>query len=350
MKKVLLLQGTIPEYRVPIFNELAKNVDLTVVYSYGQEPENAAFKYMYIPVRKMRYKIHTKNIYLLARKFDAVICMNDSSYLYFRLLHRLPRKYKIIFWGIGVSAGYNERYDENQTGVSRNCALIKKADAMLYYSSYPVEKYAKLGLPREKLFVANNTVYVESVVPKDKDILLFVGSLYKQKKIEVLLDAYLQAYRSNQNIYDLVIVGDGSERESITNWIRQNGLQEKIHLTGAIFDEKILAGYFARAIACISPDQAGLSVLKSMGYGVPYITHKDAITGGEIFNISHGENGILLNDFEELPAIILETKENPSRYMQLGEKALIHYKNNRTVKQMAQGFLDAIAYVTKNEK
>ena len=166
-----------------------------------------------------------------------------------------------------------------------------------------------------------------------------------KKKIEVLLEAYLQAYKANPEIYDLVVIGDGSERESITNWIEQNGLKEKIQLTGAIFDEKILACYFARAVACISPDQAGLSVLKSMGYGVPYITHKDAITGGEIFNISHNENGILLKDFDELPAAILETKQEPLKYIKFGEKAAAHYRNHRTVQQMVQGFLDAIEYV-----
>ena len=52
MKKVLLIQGIIPHYRVPIFNELAKNVDLTVVYSDGDLPNNVGFKTLHIPVKK----------------------------------------------------------------------------------------------------------------------------------------------------------------------------------------------------------------------------------------------------------------------------------------------------------
>lgn len=347
MRKVLLLQGTIPKYRVPIYNELARNVELTVVYSYGEAPENAVFKPLYVPVKQFHYRVHMKNLYLLAQKYDVVICMDDNSYLYFRWLHRLPRKYKIIFWGIGVSAGYNERFDQNQDDIGRRRKRIENADAMLFYSEYPVEKYSRLGMSREKMFVANNTVYVQPIATQKKDILLFVGSLYKQKKIDILLESYLQAYKINPEIYNLFIVGDGSERETVERWIEQNGLKKKIFLTGAIFEDENLANYFARAIACISPDQAGLSVLKSMGYGVPYITHKDAITGGEIFNISHNENGILLNDFNELPSVILESQQNPAKYILLGEKAKQHYMKHRTVQQMAQGFLDAIGYVTR---
>ncbi len=348
MKKVLLLQGMIPDYRVPIFNELAKRVELTVVYSNGKAPEQAHFECLYIPIKTVHYRIHTKNIYLLAQKYDVVICMDDRSYLYYRFLHCLPRKYKIIYWGIGVSAGYGERFDQDQSGIRKRCAIMKKTDAMLFYSDYPVKKYSKLGIPNEKLFVANNTVYVQPIEPQKKDLILFVGSLYKQKKIDVLLDSYLQAYQKMPQIFDMVIVGDGDERERLEEWIKQNGLEGKIHLTGAIFNEGILAEYFARAIICVSPDQAGLSVLKSMGYGVPYVTHKNAITGGEIFNITHGENGVLLNTFEELPILLQDCVQSPKKYLLLGQKAKEHYEKNRTVAQMVDGFIDAIKFVSKD--
>ncbi len=234
MKKVLIFQSVIPNYRVPIFNELAKKVDLTVVYSGGQAPQDAEFKTMRIPVRKFRFYIHTKNIYRLARKYDVVICMLDSSYLYFRLLNIIPRKFKLIYWGIGVSAGYKVRYDEDELTAIRFSKFIRKADAALFYSEYPISKYTQMGIPKNKLFVANNTVQVLQSKECQKDCILFVGSLYKAKKIFELLNCYYEASALNPKLPKLVIVGDGEEAEAVKEWVESHGFKDQIILTGAV--------------------------------------------------------------------------------------------------------------------
>lgn len=345
MKKVLLIQGIIPNYRVPIFNALAQKVDLTVVYSEGQIPDGVEFKTMRIPVRKFRFRIHTKNIYRLAQKFDVVICMFDLSYLYCRILNLLPRRYKLIYWGIGVSAGYNIRYDQDEQTAIQLSEFIKKADATVFYSPYPVSKYAQMGISEKKLFVANNTVQVLPGEKNEKDCILFVGSLYKAKKIFELLNCYYEASKLNSQLPKLIIIGDGDEAKAVKEWIESHDFENEIIMTGAIYDEKILAEYFSRAIACFSPDQAGLSVLKSFGYGVPFVTHKNAITGGERLNIKTGVNGILLDSLEEMKDIIIDCSKHPETYIKMGKTAKNFYDENRTVEHMISGFLDAIDFV-----
>jgi len=118
-------------------------------------------------------------------------------------------------------------------------------------------------------------------------------------------------------------------------------------MVGPVYSQEELSKYFSKSLGCFSIDQAGLSVLQSMGRGVPFITFKNAITGGEIFNIKHEVNGLLLDGVSEIKSVILDMNENPDRYLQMGIKAREYYVENRTVKHMVQGFIDAIDYVTK---
>src|SRR5690606_5517370 len=152
-----------------------------------------------------------------------------------------------------------------------------------------------------------NTVEVLPINDKQggKDKILFIGSLYRQKKIFELLESYKEAVKQfEKKPIGLHIVGNGSEFDKVKSWISDTNLGEHIILHGAIFDEKKLCELFSSAFACISPGQAGLSVLKSFGYGVPFITHIDAITGGERLNIQNMVNGILFDNYSELSGII----------------------------------------------
>ena len=124
-----------------------------------------------------------------------------------------------------------------------------------------------------------------------------------------------------------------------------NGLQDKIEMKGAIYDVHEKAKVICRAIACVSPFQAGLSVLECLGYGVPFVTCKDAITGGELFNIQNGKNGVLLDDAGELKDVILDMTNNKRKYIIMGENGYSYYWKYRTPEIMAQGLIDAIRFV-----
>lgn len=347
-KRVLIIQSAIPHYRIPIFNKLAETVDLTIVYDKGNVSDVVNFVVKKLEVINFKNKlwIHKKNVLRMVKKFDVVISMLDSSYLTTRLLCKIRGKTNLILWGIGVAASYNIRFDSRPEFAYVYMKMIEQADAALFYSPYPVEKYSKMGMPKNKLFVANNTVQVLQIEQREKDIVLFVGSLYKAKKIFELLECYRNAHSMCDKLPKLVIVGDGDDAVPVKDWVTENGFENDIILTGAIYDEKILSEYFSRAIVCISPDQAGLSVLKSFGYGVPFVTHKDAITGGERLNIENGVNGILFDTFDEITDIIKECAEHPESYVEMGKKAKQYYDENRTVKHMVSGFLEAIEFVS----
>ncbi len=353
MLKVLILYNRLWPYRIPIFNILAEKYDLTVSYSLGADIDQPVnFKTLHLPGKHYsRFYLHKDSLLKVCNEYDVVVGYGDIGWLSLMSVLFRKRRFKIIFWGIGVRASYGHSYGEKTPWDRVRYFLMKKADALLFYSKDPISLYQSEGFKEEKLFVANNTVEVlEIKEKKSRDSLIFIGTLYKQKRIYELLNSYLEAFQLNKKLPVLNIIGHGDEYENINDWIQQHHLTDRIFLRGKIFDEEVLRDYFSQSIACISPGQAGLSVLKSMGYGVPFITKENAITGGEIFNIQHEVSGILYHEDKELTSIILDIAENPGKYIDMGEIAMKYYYDHRKPTDMAQGIIDAVTYVARKNK
>ena len=338
-------------YRIPIFNLLAKEYDLTVSYSLGEVPnQKIDFKVVHLPGKQhSRFFLHDAPLNDFCKNFDVVVGYGDIGWLsLMRLLFIRNRSYKIILWGIGVRASYTSNYGEKNIWDKVRYFLMRKADAVLFYSKDPIDIYLDKKFQAEKLHVADNTVLVNPIEPgNERNILLFIGTLYKQKRIYELLDSYKSAKTVNPDVPELYLIGHGEEFNSIQNWVAENSLENSIFLLGKIFDEITLCHYFSRALACISPGQAGLSVLKSMGYGVPFITKKNAITGGEIFNIENGNTGVLYDHDKDLMKILLDITSDRVKYIEMGNRAKDYYDNFRKPSDMANGIIKAIEYSSK---
>lgn len=351
--KVLILYNELFHYRIPVWNELAKKCELTVAYSEGKgtipEGQTCDFEIIYLPARVLfkRVVIQKSNIRKLVKDYDVIIAYGDIAWLKYSTLPWFSDN-KVIFHTIGVSASYSKGYDEHKGWDRIRTFFYRQASALAFYTDYPIEKYVKLGIPREKLFVAPNTV---AVSPIDnigtKDSILVIGTLYREKGLQLLLDAYAELkYECNLPI--LNIIGKGPDYELIQRWIQDNNMQDKIYLRGAIFDINEKAKYFAKAFACISPKQAGLTVLESMGYGVPFVTTKNAITGGELLNIHNGVDGVVLEEESQLLSTIKDIADKPERFIKMGREAMKYYNQNRTPQHMAEGLWDAICYAIEH--
>ena len=276
-------------------------------------------------------------------------------YLSYVSLPFFKRKYKTLAWTIGIRASYKLNYDLNRKRVFLDKVyyhILNKCDAAIFYMKEALTFWKGTKLNPEKIFEAHNTVVVESIDRSKykKDSILFVGTLYKEKNIYELVDAYMDAYKKDCNIPVLNIVGNGAEYENLQRIVTESKLEGKVNLLGRIMDEKILSELFAKAYICISPNQAGLSVLKSLGYGVPFVTRYNSITGGELLNIKDGYNGILYKEYNELVDIILQTNISPKKFEEMGDNAYSFYKENATPENMANGVIAALDYVLQNDK
>jgi glycosyltransferase involved in cell wall biosynthesis len=354
MVKLLIVYNKVWSYREKIFDLINQQFDLTVAFTDPQFIDKKfSFKTIYIPGKwKGPVYVHDSPLHPLCAQYDAVLAYGEiRSVSIMKLGFISGRKYSLSYWGIGVSASYANRFDENKKWDFIRYFLSRRAESLVFYSDYPVEKYVKAGFKREQLFVAHNTTNVSDKLDLNvkRDSFLFVGTLYKQKGFEILLEAYAALKkRSEVEMPVLNIIGEGPERQFIEQWIAENQMEDQVFLHGAIYDTEILRSFYEKAIACVSPNQAGLSVLTTMGYATTFVTEKNAITGGEIFNIKDMHNGIIY----EGGAAALEEKldwiiHNKQKVIDMGMRAKEHYDQNRTPQQMADALMDAVRYALK---
>lgn len=346
--KVLIIYNKVWSYREKIFELINEEFDLTVGYSDEKFlNKEFPFKTMYLPVKNAGpFEIHKDNLSKIAAKYDVIIGISNIRWISLMLLSlKRRRKYKIGYWGIGVTASYENSFDSKSTWDRLRFFISKKSDFTIFYSSYPLERYLNAGIPKEKLFVAHNTTEVISISEDNtasKKDFLFVGTLYPQKGIGELLKAYYSLYQKRNDCPKLLIVGDGPEKEKISEFIKEKNITEKIVLFGSIYDPKKLSEIFAQSISCISPNQAGLSVLNSMGNRTSFVTRNDAITGGEIFNIKDKYNGIIYKEQENLSDIMEWIIDNKELVHIMNDNAYNHYISNRTPEMMANEIKNAI--------
>jgi glycosyltransferase involved in cell wall biosynthesis len=343
--KVLFVQNVILHYRVSLYNKISEFCDLTVAHSGKRVKGPIKFNEVILNRRKINGFVWQTGIKSLVKDFNVVILMFDLKWLSTLdiILFNKSKSQKIFLWGIGVSSqnGLNKK----KTFDFIRFWIAKKSSGLIFYSDYPKRLYESSGISTTKLYTAHNTIevnYDKKKYFKKFNYFLFIGTLDARKKVDHLIDAFALYKSANKKYKKLQIIGSGLEEANLKLKVYKRGLSEDIIFLGRITDQQTKLKYFEHAIAVISPGQAGLSVLESMAYGVPFITYKDAITGGEIFNIKNGKNGYLIRSINDLVKIMNNITNNKIQLHRLSQNAINHYVNNRTINHLANSFKQII--------
>ena len=348
---VLIQQQQLPNYRIPLFNILSRRVNLTVLHSSDPPLETTEFKQIIRPLHKFGPFLH-QHYYDLLSNYDVLITEANLRFLLCNIFHAFfPRRYKWIPWGIGVSASYSRHFGQKRPFEFLRFFLYRQSDALIFYSNKVLPTYISHGFRGESLFVANNTVFVPTVDSfplQNKNTFLFVGSLHPSKRILDLITSFFQYVKHVESPLKFHIVGTGPDYDKAVLHTQHLGIESLVVFHGSIYDEERLASLFRNALFCISPFQAGLSVLKSFGYGAPFIAHSNSITGGELYNIKNDYNGYLLNSLDIVYKYFLDADQNPSKYVQMGINARSTYLNDANPESFVATFVDAIDYVMAN--
>jgi glycosyltransferase involved in cell wall biosynthesis len=341
-KKIIIFYTLLLHYRLDIFQALAERYDLTVVHS-GKAVMGAGggFSEIVLPVRavgRFRYQPGLWNLFRRG-EFDSAIFFFDLAWISIILAFIFcPNRSRRITWGLWKT--------RNTLANIIRYIFSRTADANIFYGRGAGEYFRELGLPSKNIFIARNTFHVE-VPERDesskRDCIFFVGSFDERKQNDITIFAFSNLAKKINWRVRLVFVGEGSDKARIMQLAHEQWCADQIEFHHGTTDKAALRCYYSRAICSVSFGQAGLSVLQSFGHGVPFLTRRNAVSGGEIENIINGYNGILCDDSQvSLEHSMMALCADQPKANELGRNALLYYQQNASILAMVSGFVGAI--------
>lgn len=229
----------------------------------------------------------------LFKKYEGVIFLGEANIMstWIASVAARIRGKKVIFRGHGLYG--------NEKGIKLFLRKIfyKIPSENLTYSEGAKKRMIDKGFSENKTHVIFNSLqyaYQKELFDKlqngkikkdwdffdtDHPVLFFLGRLTQVKKIDLLVKSVMEMNR-NDIKFNLLIVGDGEEYQSLekmASGLIENG---QCYFTGNVYEEKKLANYIYYSDLCISPGNVGLTAIHSLTYGTPVATHNNSLRQG----------------------------------------------------------------------
>jgi glycosyltransferase involved in cell wall biosynthesis len=162
----------------------------------------------------------------------------------------------------------------------------------------------------------------QTIAPGGEKIMLYVGRLSKEKKVDVLIEA-TQLLKDGGQAVKLVLVGDGPHRQEL-----QSLNVPEVHFAGYQSGEALQA-YFASAdlfVFASENETYGNVILEAMASGLPVVSVN---SGGVRENLVDGFNGIAIeaNKPAEFTRKISTLLSDEAAVEKLGRNAWQHAQN-----------------------
>ncbi|HUX95568.1 MAG TPA: glycosyltransferase [Bacteroidales bacterium] len=223
--------------------------------------------------------------------FDVYLFIGESNVIstWIGVIICKLRRKKIAFWGHGTYG--NEKFVKKLIRQMFN----KLPDSYLLYNERAKYLLKEEGIKEESLFVVYNSlnydvhVNIRNYLEKneisslkrrlfplnfDLPVLVFIGRLTPEKKIEQLVESVELLHRKGKKV-NCIIIGSGDMEDILRKLVSSLDLEEYFSFYGACYEEKENALLLSMADCCISPGNVGLTAIHSLSFGTPVITHND---------------------------------------------------------------------------
>jgi glycosyltransferase involved in cell wall biosynthesis len=321
MYRVVVLQKSLPEYRVAFFDLLNKklaehNISFKLIYGspYSKSGEDCN-KYEWASYKKNKL-IKIGSLQLLwqpclaeIKSADLIIVEQANKLLinYVLLAKKIFYKKKFAFWGHGNNL---------QSSKFAIFNLLKRiysnhSSWWFAYTNGVKQFLVGNGYPLHKITVVQNAIdakklssYYESISDEEllrirdayelkinERILIYCGAFYKEKRLDFLLNAADNLIKHGHN-FKLIMIGEGPDKHLIKSAMIS---RPWLVYTGPIYNRE-KASFFKLADIFLIPGAIGLAVLDSFAFETPIVTTNYKFHGPEFEYLKDGYNGVISKD------------------------------------------------------
>mgnify|MGYP000898317614 FL=1 len=166
-------------------------------------------------------------------------------------------------------------------------------------------------------------IYEKFDIPTDCQIVSYIGRLYSEKHISVLIDAFYDVLQTAKKPIHLLIVGFGTDSDRLENQVYQLGIHDSVTFTGRVSDEEIVELHKVGDVFCM-PSPAELqciAALEAMASGKPVV----AVDAGAVGELCQTErNGFLCDkdDVDQIANAIQTLLDNDTMRIRFGKESI----------------------------
>lgn len=294
-KKICLIFNQASHYREAIYCAIDNEYDCDWYFSDCRD----GIKQMDLSLLKNTYHYKTYNFHnalywekgilklLFKKEYQVFLKLGESrsltGYIFNFIAHILGKK--VYLWSHG--------WYGKEKGINAiiKLQLFKNVTGIFTYGDYAKKLLVERGIPAEKIFPIHNSLdYDKQKALRENMVLnniykdyfgnsfptiIFIGRLTKVKKLDLLIKAIAKLRDNKCEYYNIVFVGDGTEKKMLNKEIEFHMLEKNVWFYGSCYDDSKNAELLYNADLCVSPGNIGLTAIHSMMFGCPCISHND---------------------------------------------------------------------------
>ncbi|WP_374329186.1 glycosyltransferase [Soonwooa sp.] len=354
-------------YQGELVKEIPKDIKLIVVEK-GKEQmsPNRLVQNLQMVFRRIKLEVYTKFPSILyhlkvREKYDIEIA---SSYAEFDMVLNSPDKKsrKIAWFHTDISYDVNQKNDRNQKTALERVEKLKKFDHVIFCAANirnAIEKYYHITYPSSSIIY--NAIRIDEIKEKSlatnvdlhnlkKPIFCSVGRLNKRKAYHTLINVHQKLINEGFD-HSIIILGDGEEKNNLTQQISECDVQETFKLLGTKTNP---FPYMKNSDYFVFPSKTEaypLVINEALALEIPIISTN---VGGIPEMIYDGVDGILVNDNEsEIYEAMKKVFTQPELFEKIRKNTAESYKkfdSQKIYKQICEVFEQQYQLKLQNEQ
>jgi glycosyltransferase involved in cell wall biosynthesis len=305
MIKILIITPLLQHYRLSFYEKLStcnSNYDLRVFYGLNNKEDGKAgysgvTRFISKGFKEYKYRIlpfdlvYNKGMYSEIKRTnpDVIIMLASTGNLTYRRIISWAKKNnkKIIIWTSGWDPGRAKGLllsFKNRLVSS----FFKKADYFLTYSTNATRYVESMGIDNAIIEPCYNGIELDDLIKGGPEIIktsaeiirkhdlenymtfLYVGGIIPEKRVDLLVDAFIELRKKYNNI-KLLIIGDGPLRGMLEEKMKNYNDSNIIYL-GRIING--VDSFFVASDCLVLPGAGGLALNQAMFWGKTCIVSK----------------------------------------------------------------------------